>query len=86
MWNNHNGYVEGVKIMEIETKGLGAGSYPEPNEQKSRYVFVKIMPTYVYENEFPIEWDDEVIKAEIRENLKDYIRESDVKDYEIEIE
>lgn len=71
--------------MEIETMGLGAGSYPEPPENE-QYVDVTINITYrIEEAPFPKNWDKEQILECIRDNLSDYTNNADIEDYEIEV-
>lgn len=66
----------------IETKGLGAGSYPEPPTQKTRNVEVKISVDYITEIEVPEDWDSSKILEDIKENLREYISESEIKNWE----
>lgn len=71
--------------MEIETMGLGAGSYPEPPENE-QYVDITINITYSMEQvPFPKDWDKEQILECIRDNLSDYTNREDMEDYEIEV-
>jgi hypothetical protein len=69
----------------METIELGAGSYPEPLEQKMKDKNIKILITIETEDEFPNEWDDEEIKYYIQENINEYVRTSDLNIEEIEV-
>lgn len=71
--------------MDIETKGLGAGSYPEPPENE-QYVDITINITYqIDEVPFPEKWNKEQIIECIRDNLSDYTNREDIEDCEIEV-
>ena len=69
----------------METIDLGAGSYPEPVEQKMKDKNIKIWITIETEDEFPNEWNDEEIKYYIQENINEYVRTSDLSIEEIEV-
>lgn len=71
--------------MEIETMGLGAGSYLEPPEEKTKTIEVTINVEYKTEVEVPEKWDSERIYEDIRENVNDYINNAVIEDYEIEV-
>jgi phosphoribosylformylglycinamidine (FGAM) synthase PurS component len=71
--------------MEIETIGLGAGSYPEPPEEKTKTIEVTINIEYKTEVEIPEKWDRERIYEDIKENISDYINNAVIEDYEIEV-
>lgn len=72
--------------MDIETQGLGAGSYPEPPAQRVQFISGKIYITYEFKDfEFPEEWTLDEIKNDIKENVSDYIYDLDGKIEEIEI-
>ena len=68
--------------MDIETQGLGAGSYPTPPEQRTRTIEIKIAVDYVTEIEVPEDWDSDKIKEDIKENLREYISEAEINDWE----
>lgn len=69
----------------METKGLGAGSYPEPNEKEYKTIEISINVEYKTEIEVPKKWDEERIYEDIKENMVDYINNAVIKDYEIEV-
>lgn len=68
----------------METKGLGAGSYPEPQEN-TKTVHIKIHLTVSGEFEVPKDWDKERIEDDIRANLDEYLSNSVEEDYEVEL-
>lgn len=57
--------------MDIETKGLGAGSYPEPNEKHKRAKGYAVV-TYEFDDTFPIDLTEEEIYDYIEQNISDY--------------
>lgn len=72
--------------MDIETQGLGAGSYPEPPTQRVQFISGKIYIAYEFKDfVFPEEWTLDEIKNDIKENVSDYIYDLDGKIEEIEI-
>lgn len=71
--------------MEIETIGLGAGSYPEPLEEKTKTIEVTINVEYKAEVEIPEKWGRDRIYEDIKENINDYINNAVIEDYEIEV-
>ena len=58
--------------MDIETKGLGAGSYPEPEEIPMKDVTIKLYITCEIEDEFPKNMENDEIISYIKENLNEY--------------
>lgn len=72
--------------MEIETMGLGAGSYPQPLEEKTKTIDITLRVEYTIKDlEVPEKWDSERIYEDIRENMDDYINNAVIEDYEIEV-
>ena len=71
--------------MERETKGLGAGSYPEPKEIKDKNITAKVLLTFDLHYSIPENWDAERIFEDIKENLNDF-EWYDVEIQEIEVE
>lgn len=61
--------------MEIETS-LMVDDYPTPKENAKK-VKGSIVLTYNFDTEVPNDWDEERIKADIRENLEEYLQELD---------
>lgn len=59
--------------MNIETQGLGAGSYPEPPEIKEKEVNVKVYLTFELNYLVPENWSKEDIVEDIKENLDDFV-------------
>ena len=55
--------------MNIETTGLGAGSYPEPKEEKTKTIQAKLIISYNIEYDVPEKWDKDQIIEDIKENL-----------------
>lgn len=70
----------------IETKGLGAGSYPEPPYKDFTKHNIKITLECECEVDFPMDWTREDIKQVVEQNLTDYINRPKDIDYEIEID
>ena len=69
----------------METKGLGAGSYPEPKEIKEQTRNISINIKIECEDTFPEEWSDDFIKENIRQNINDYIKYCDLVIESIEV-
>ena len=59
--------------MEIETKGLWAGSNPEPKEEKEKHIQAHIVISFDLEYDIPENWDKETIIQYIKENLNDFV-------------
>ncbi len=58
--------------MNIETIGLGAGSYPEPKETKDKHIQAHIIISFDLEYDIPESWNNEAIIQDIKENLNDF--------------
>lgn len=72
--------------MDIETQGLGAGSYPEPKEEKTKTIDITLRVEYsIRDLEIPEKWDLDQIKEDVRKNMSDYITNSVIEDYEVEL-
>lgn len=71
--------------MDIETTGLGAGSYPEPKEEKMKEIEAKIVVSYTIQYDVPENWDQDQIIGDIEENLY-CLEKCDEKIEEIEIQ
>ena len=56
----------------IETKGLGAGSYPEPPATKDKHIQAHVIISFDLEYDIPENWDKETIIQDIKENLNDF--------------
>ena len=69
--------------MNIETKGLGAGSYPEPSERRTKDVELTLKAEYTIRTEIPKNWTKEDIQEDIMKNIDEYIDEAWDKDYEL---
>lgn len=72
--------------MDIETRGLGAGSYPEQPEEKTKNVKVTLTVTVKHIIEVPENWDEEAIKEDIKENMDEYLTDSMLEDWEVDID
>lgn len=73
--------------MDIETMGLGAGSYPEPPEEKTKTIDIKLNIEYTIRDiEVPEKWDLERIREDVREYMSDYIQNAIIEDWEVEID
>lgn len=73
--------------MDVETMGLGAGSYPEPPEEKTKTIDVKLNIEYTIRDlEVPEKWDLERIREDVREYMSDYIQNAIIEDWEVEID
>ena len=68
----------------METIELGAGSYPEPQEN-TKTIHIKIHLIVGGEFEVPKDWDKERIEDDIRANLAEYVSNSVEEDYEVEL-
>jgi len=67
----------------METKGLGAGSYPEPPEIEEKEVEYRITVTYRGMIEVPKDWDKDFIESYIKANMGEL---EDLEEEEIEVE
>ena len=71
--------------MDIETKGLGAGSYPEPPEIKDKHIKAHICTSFDLEYDVPEDWTKERIIEDIKENLDDFTwYNEEIEDIEVE--
>lgn len=71
--------------MNIETIGLGAGSYPEPPEEKTKTVNLTVRVEYkIMDLEVPEKWDSKKLEEVINENLNDYIIDANINDWEVD--
>lgn len=68
----------------VETKGLGAGSYPERKEDEKD---IEVIINVEYGTKITVNKsiDVEYIFNEIKANLNEYIRNSEILDWEAEI-
>ena len=71
--------------MDIETKGLGAGSYPEPQEEKLKRVTGYVYVKYSFDEEFPVSYTDDDIEDYIKSNTRKF-DEEDINIDELNIE
>lgn len=69
--------------MNIETKGLGAGSYPEPSERRTKDVELTLKLEYTIRTEVPKKWNKEDIQEDVRKNTDEYIDEAILEDFEV---
>ena len=69
--------------MDIETLGLGAGSYPEPPERDTKTIKGKLYLIYKFEMEVPKDWEYEKITDDIYANTSEYMQDLDDIDYDI---
>ena len=69
--------------MDIETLGLGAGSYPEPPEEKTKIIKGKLYLIYKFEMEVPEKWEIDDIADDIYKNTDEYMQVLDDIDYDI---
>ena len=67
----------------IETKGLGAGSYPMAPEKDETNITIQleIKTTDI----FPESWDKQEIEDYIKGNIKEYIRDGEIEIHDIEV-
>ena len=54
----------------METKEYYGGTYPSPDEIKTKNVKIKINVTYEYEGEFPTTMDEQTIKEWVEEEFR----------------
>lgn len=71
--------------MDIETKGLGAGSYPEPLEENKQSHKVEIHLSFEFDSEFPKDWDKERMYDDVKTYLDEYISLNEFKNIDITI-
>lgn len=70
----------------METKGLGAGSYPEPKEEKTKLINIHINIQYVINDlEVPSKWNFEDIQEDFKNNMVDYITNAEIEDFNMEV-
>ena len=70
--------------MEIETRGLGAGSYPEPTIYgKETQITLNVELTI--KNFYPKDMTRKDIEEDIRHNIRGYIDMGEIDDWEVEI-
>lgn len=69
----------------IETKGLGAGSYPEPIEVETKTIPATIRVEYKIDTVVSEDWDKDRLREDINDNLSEYIDFATIEDYEIEV-
>ena len=67
----------------METRGLGAGSYPEPPEEKETNLQIYI--TITTSDLFPKEWDEKEIESYVKANINEYVTGCDTEVNEINI-
>ena len=71
--------------MDIETQGLGAGSYPTPPEEKTKTLDITVRVEYTIKDlEVPEEWDWEQIREYVSDNMSECLEEAKIEEYEIE--
>lgn len=68
--------------MNIETMGLGAGSYPEPPEQKTRTISGTVYLSCKFEEELPDDYTEDEILDFIRDNLDIFLFNAEIDDIE----
>jgi len=70
----------------METKGLGAGSYPEPKEEKTKLINIHINIQYeINDLEVPSKWNFEDIQEDFKQNMVDYITNAEIEDFNMEV-
>lgn len=70
----------------METKGLGAGSYPEPKEEKTKLINIHINIQYAINDlEVPSKWNFEDIQEDFKNNMVDYITNAEIEDFNMEV-
>ena len=69
--------------MNIETIGLGAGSYPTPTEKDETNITIQVEIKTA--DIFPETWDKQQIEDYIKGNIKEYLRDGDIEIHEIEV-
>lgn len=68
----------------MDTKEIGAGSYPEPQEE-SKPVKVTLNVEFTIETDVPKNWTNKEIEEDIRHNIREFINMGEVEDWEVEI-
>lgn len=69
----------------METKGLGAGSYPQAPEIEEKSEDFEILVRIETCDSFPINWGEEEKKEFIKKYLDEYLRYGDAKIEEINL-
>ena len=69
--------------MNIETIGLGAGSYPTPIEKDETDITIHL--EIKTSDIFPETWDKQEIEDYIKANIKEYLQNGDIEINEIEV-
>lgn len=64
---------------------LGAGSYPESQEEKEKNISGQVTITFNINATVPEDWNDEDIEEDIKENLSDYIDLNDYRTIDVEV-
>lgn len=67
----------------IETKGLGAGSYPMAPEKDETEITIQL--EIKTSDIFPETWDKEEMEDYVRGNIKEYLQDGEIEIHEIEI-
>jgi len=65
---------------------LGVGSYPEPLEEKEKYISGKVVLTFEIDSEVPSDWDIEDIEDDLKRNLREYVGLYDYEEIEIDLD
>lgn len=69
--------------MDIETLGLGAGSYPDAPKEDTKTVTGKLYVIYKFSKEVPKNWEYEDIVDDIYANTDEYKQDECDIDYDI---
>lgn len=65
---------------------LGAGSYPEPSEEKEKHISGKVVLTFEIDSQVPSNWDIEDIEDDLKRNLREYVGLYDYEEIEIDLD
>lgn len=72
-------------MWDGNTVEAGGGSYPSPSEYAEKTINGTVVLTYNLNADVPINWNDEDIIDNIKNNIEDYIDINDYLDIEVDI-
>ncbi len=58
--------------------------YPTPSEEETEQKTIEIIVTYKVKTDVPKDWTWEQLEEDIKENIKDYICDSDIVDVDVD--
>lgn len=64
---------------------LGAGSYPEPLEEKEKNISGEVTITFNINATIPEDWNEDKIEEDIKDKLSEYIDLNDYRTIDVEV-